>query len=138
MNPLNLQLVPVKSTKGNYRYNFKASSDKRASWAIVHDGVVAEFCVTSDKLRQLFQINILKLEIAEGQLKPILDNDLEAVVAESAYHQSTQWIKTSTYAYHTHLFPHTIKNRMRFPALVPEHLCMMIQLDFWFDNRCEW
>lgn len=207
----------------------KASTDRKASWAIVRDGAVAEFSIADDIPKFAFKNNILKVDTAKAQLKLSLDKDLEAVVAESAYHQSTPWIQNihlclpyqeakmetknvlsrlgncdgdstiwdlglgydtfqaciivndkdlehilednegkvlidspelfdtiihysparlfrtkfaeilvrqkiptdgkTVNGPHTHLLPHIIKNRMRFPTPVPEHLCTMIQLD---------
>ncbi len=71
----------------------KASTDRKASWAIVRDGAVAEFSIADDEVRFEFENNILKVETARADLKLNLDKDLEVVVAESAYHQCTPWIQ---------------------------------------------
>lgn len=76
------------------RLLIESSVDKKASWAIVRDGAVAEFSITNtDEPKQHFEqeSNNLIVETQKATLKLNLDEGIVPVVAENASYRCSPW-----------------------------------------------
>jgi hypothetical protein len=72
----------------------ESSKDKKSSWAIVRDGAVAEFSVTSvDKPKQYFdqETNNLIVETQRATLKLNFHDKIVPVIAENASYRCAPW-----------------------------------------------
>ncbi|MFQ5782937.1 MAG: hypothetical protein ACE5GR_07790 [Nitrosopumilus sp.] len=69
-----------------------SSTKNTSSWAIVRDGVVAEFSVVKgDEVDYSFEKNYLKVDTPRATLCINFDSKLDAIVAESGAHGCTPW-----------------------------------------------
>lgn len=69
-----------------------AAEITKSSWAIVRDGVVAEFSVVlGDKPIKTFENNTLKIDTHRATLCVNFDESVKAVVAESGAHGCSPW-----------------------------------------------
>lgn len=70
----------------------ESSSKTKSSWAIVRDGVVAEFSIVQgDKLTKIVQNDILHVDTQRATLSINFDDSLEAITSESGVHGCSPW-----------------------------------------------
>lgn len=70
-----------------------ASVSSRSAWAIVRDGVVAEFCIDNDKPVHRFDNNTLTVETSKARMEITFDDSIEPVVAETAEYKCSPWVQ---------------------------------------------
>lgn len=70
----------------------ESSGKTKSSWAIVRDGVVAEFSIVQgDKLTKTFQNDVLRVDTQRATLSINFDDSLEAITSESGAHGCSPW-----------------------------------------------
>ncbi|MEM2760322.1 MAG: hypothetical protein QXU32_04105 [Nitrososphaerales archaeon] len=71
-----------------------ASVNKRSAWAIVRDGVVAEFSIAGDdKPVRTLDNNTLTVESSKARLQIIFSEDIKPIVAETAAYRCSPWVQ---------------------------------------------
>ncbi|MEO9310102.1 MAG: hypothetical protein ABI337_07375 [Nitrososphaera sp.] len=70
----------------------ESANKTKSSWAIVRDGVVAEFSIVQgDKLTKIFQNDVLHVDTQRAALCINFDDSLEAIVSESGAYGCSPW-----------------------------------------------
>lgn len=74
------------------KFLIDAAEKTESSWAIVRDGIVAEFSIVpGDKSIKTFNSNVLKVDTNRATLCINFDDSMESIVAESGAHGCSPW-----------------------------------------------